>query len=722
MASDHQTVPGMVATSPMLLLPRCRGRGSRNRARAFILSCLLTATAAAAPGCASVPGPAGGSEVDRIRQYLADAGLSLPSEVTGKLVLRTGSADLTEVPILLFNKSPGDVRRLIVLVHGWGGSQLGTWGRLPLIFLDREASPEFGGRYDVLLFGYPSGFFASEESLIDVAERAGRTFREAASQIAKDAPEYDEVYIVAHSMGAPIAQLAIADLLRRAESPEEVKLFLRKIRGFVFVAPLNGRLKELVHGVASAFGVRQAIDAGPYGRFRTQLDSTWIIAQRSSSDEFDRLFRQNTVLVQATGDSVIDNQTVTERFANLEPLRVGGGHVSVVKVSEEGDELFRTVLRRFLLERQGNGRGLEVHPKLLSFVLNRRLCSEIWLQSLDRAGIQWGLVGNPQGYLVTPERGDLQPGARSRAMVARLYESLSAPAFEIFWTYRSGGVRRHVQVRLEERKDEATEPADTSNDACNRAADALRLFNKGEYAAAAATLPVGPEIDPWRTSPRLTKAAALSQLRAGQPQESLSWWTKYANHDKVGAVYLSGTLAGLGRREEAEAAAQAVKNPVVLTAAQYGDLRSDVPRSTLEAAGLVVVPDYGLFNWRTYLGQTRYTVSKASEHLTVVAAYSGTAILPESEVLKIVNFGRRLAATRRVQVTGYASDSSTESGNAQLARIRAEVVTRILKTSGVSASAITIVEQPVTTLPDWLVAEELTRAVTIVVLPDQEQP
>lgn len=87
------------------------------------------------------------TESESVHKFLGDKGLNLPSSVKGVVIKVTGAQDLVESPILLFNKTTQGSRKLVVLVHGWGGDLVNTWKNFPGLFLD--SSQFYGIRREV---------------------------------------------------------------------------------------------------------------------------------------------------------------------------------------------------------------------------------------------------------------------------------------------------------------------------------------------------------------------------------------------------------------------------------------------------------------------------------------------------------------------------------------------------------------------------------------------
>lgn len=650
---------------------------------------------------------------EAVHHYFAKADVTLPSDVAGVPIRRTGSDDLGDVPILLFNKGGGETRRLIVLVHGWGGNQLKTWEELPLLFLDPGRSKEFGGTFDVLVFGYPSGALAEEQALIYIGERARNTFVRVVNGLTADAPKYGEVFFLAHSMGAPIVQYAIVSMMTNPEDRKITESFLERVRGFVFIAPLNGRLVQSIQSVAEAFDDHQVVGAGPFGGFRRRLEAMWTEAE--VREDFKRLFQTNTMLVHATADRVIDNTTVTERFKGVKSVPVSGGHVSVVKVRRETDELFGLVIRPFLNDRRGTGAGLEVSPRRVTLIPNEAPCADVSLVNKDQTQVHWGMSKRPKGYFMYPSKGVLQPKESRSATIVLTREEGEEPALEVEWKYAVGRTATKIRIDLDTKPAAKPGVLRQDRDSCAHLADALALFDKREYAAASMAINKADSmLFGLKAVPEVVKSAGLIELRGGRPEEAVKWWTKLAEHDDLGKIYLAGTLVALGQAQAAQQELKTLHSPVELTAIQFQEVKLDFSMMVFETAGLSVALK------KTRSGSLNYEIVKALAYATVRSGFANYK-LSQEQVRELRQFAE-LARTMKgiVKVTGYASEFGGKKANLTLAESRAKEVVRTLVTAGIDRPRIVVEAEEGFPLREWMAAGELGRGVTVQLTSEEE--
>jgi pimeloyl-ACP methyl ester carboxylesterase len=122
-------------------------------------------------------------------------------------------------------------KRLIVFVHGLNGGGYGTWGKFPrYIFNDQSRDP-----VDVALFDYFSGLRRRIGKRPPV-EVIAQILTERLQDLSNEG--YDEIFIIAHSMGGLIATDALRSYI---EQRDEEPGLLRVLAGTIFIStPFSG--------------------------------------------------------------------------------------------------------------------------------------------------------------------------------------------------------------------------------------------------------------------------------------------------------------------------------------------------------------------------------------------------------------------------------------------------------------------------------------------------
>ncbi|WP_246806896.1 hypothetical protein [Ensifer sp. ENS04] len=226
-----------------------------------------------------------------------------------------------------FAKQPA--RRLLVFVHGFGGSASATWaGTEASLAADPRA-----GTCDLIYFGYRS-FHAQPEmsagilrGFLDEAAGAGSKWNALASRaLGVDvAREYDEVLVIAHSLGAPISRRALLDAIQEKApwaskvrlqlfAPAHLGAFLHKVREELGV--VSGLIASLT--ALATLGIRSLDGLKPNSPFLTQLIKD---SRQELANGWEAQIKAREVIF---GDG--ENVVMVQRFLNDPPPTVWAGH------------------------------------------------------------------------------------------------------------------------------------------------------------------------------------------------------------------------------------------------------------------------------------------------------------------------------------------------------------------------------------------------------------
>jgi len=226
--------------------------------------------------------------------------------------------------LLVRHNNPPARRHLVVLVHGWRGDPITTWGKLPEIFFNAGLHPNasvWTDKFDLVTYGYETGIGAGDDLNTEAARladlladlaTAGR-FRANNQNLA-----YDNILIIAHSMGGLIVQRAALMMLSDARRV----IFANNVRGVIHIAVPNDIPKvftsegtKFARWATRLYGGGNHVQAlQPYSAFRDALSRAWAEFSQRETDRFRLFILDRTGLIRAEKDDWVDDRTMVERF------------------------------------------------------------------------------------------------------------------------------------------------------------------------------------------------------------------------------------------------------------------------------------------------------------------------------------------------------------------------------------------------------------------------
>ncbi len=234
------------------------------------------------------------------------------------------------------------MKKLILLVHGLGGSAEGTWVAFPeLIASDVELSAQ----YDVRSFQYVTSMFGSAPSLQSCADALK-------TEIETRYKGYSSIAIVAHSQGGLIARWHIAERINSGRP-------LLVDRLLTFATPHHGAGgASVLSWIPGASSQTKALD--PNSEFMRALGLAW--AQSKAEQKVA------TKYVVAERDWVVGPVSATGSAPIDAAVARAVGHIGVVKPGSEVDASF-LIAKAFLLDQSWRPSGVESdwRPPLLRF-------------------------------------------------------------------------------------------------------------------------------------------------------------------------------------------------------------------------------------------------------------------------------------------------------------------------------------------------------------------
>ena len=211
-------------------------------------------------------------------------------------------------------------KRLVIFLHGWNGDPQDTWKAFPGLV---AADPRFAS-FNVLPIAYPT--FQIRRNL--TIKQMARWLNE---QMVRDGAyqRYDEIWIVAHSMGGLIArEMLLENRLSRDN---------RQYKGLIEIATphLGADMGQLLSALGLSSGFSE--DLSPGSPMLSDLGDAW----NSLKD------RPRTYCLTSAQDAIVTQASAT--FQCDDYLRYPQwGHTDMVKPTGPADERYRVPLARLL--------------------------------------------------------------------------------------------------------------------------------------------------------------------------------------------------------------------------------------------------------------------------------------------------------------------------------------------------------------------------------------
>jgi len=223
---------------------------------------------------------------------------------------------------------------LVVFVHGLGGSRYGknsTWGSFPKFFFEEIQQADIGLYEYRTLLGRAK--FWKSVSLPDEAH--------AFADIIRDVAQYQNIFLVGHSMGGLLCMAAIAHLIDSRQ--QEV---LSRIGGVILMAtPQTGsmRVPTLMSWISKDF---QALK--PHGAFITDLHDTLVnnrvVLDDSRAQSGDLVIPTWAVL--GASDHWVDKLSAGLNLPDARKKMVRGSHTEIVKPATKQSDAYEYVRDR----------------------------------------------------------------------------------------------------------------------------------------------------------------------------------------------------------------------------------------------------------------------------------------------------------------------------------------------------------------------------------------
>ena len=214
-------------------------------------------------------------------------------------------------------------KKLILFIHGLGGSAEGTWKQFPKLLRD---DADLVSQYEVKTFEYPTAIVGSKPSLATCATILK-------TEIENRHGSYSDIALIAHSQGGLLARYYIAERIN-SKQPLPVKRLL------TFATPHQGSgLATLLKW--APFTSQQTEDLDPNSEFMRALGIAWGQAKADT--------HVLTKYVVAAGDAIVGQVSAIGSWSPGYEVVGGDGHLAIVK-PETADHTSFLIAKKFLLE------------------------------------------------------------------------------------------------------------------------------------------------------------------------------------------------------------------------------------------------------------------------------------------------------------------------------------------------------------------------------------
>lgn len=259
----------------------------------------------------------------------------LPQEVFQKEGFSSGRCNLHA------HTPEGAIRRpVVVLVHGLGGGGYSTWGGVP----SRLFNGVDGLRVDVAVYDYRS----AHRGLLRWGSKVDFWINQLAGHVRQLAKDYSEIILVGHSLGGLVIELVAKKILQSRDA-QSLKAQTALAALVVVASPRAGSGWAMVPlrilpevAMLRRLGSK---NAGLDEYFSTQVETQ----NTAFAPPGKNLLPLYAVI--GGGDKIVSQFSAAMGVPAHQKLHLDAGHISIVKPTDEDDELVRWLLRDVIEER-----------------------------------------------------------------------------------------------------------------------------------------------------------------------------------------------------------------------------------------------------------------------------------------------------------------------------------------------------------------------------------
>ncbi len=282
-------------------------------------------------------------------------------------------ASSISIPAFSLLHQPVASHKLIVFVHGFTGDPLSTWtNQSGVTWADLIKEDERLREFTVWMHHYDTPLL---DRSLTVEETATRFLRQLKDEGAFD--RFEEIYLIAHSMGGLVVKRVLADL----NSATQIER-LRKIKAVLLIStPTQGSSVAQLAALLSLNPQARDMKPANLNSYLQSIENQW---QSLMRDRGNRPFPKSYCAYETkpTGGIVIVDRVSAATFCDDSMFPVPADHRDVVKPQDAQSDIYRWVQAR-LIETSGLVRStiqtaisVQVAPRVLHYVYRYKSSGE----------------------------------------------------------------------------------------------------------------------------------------------------------------------------------------------------------------------------------------------------------------------------------------------------------------------------------------------------------
>ncbi len=232
------------------------------------------------------------------------------------------------------------MKKLILFIHGLGGDEE-TWGKFPELI----SSDENLKKFDVKIYTYPTSlirvksiikpfssilsYLMPQEKLPSIQDIA----KGLKTEIDNRYRVYDDIYLVAHSMGGLIAKKFLLDEVNQKQHNTKINKLL------LYAVPNHGSNWAILSKLYDHVQIKQL-----------SKDSDFIESLNTDIAKSNLMDYVSIKYVIASQDEVVDKRSAQNDYGDANQETIHCGHMDIVK-PKDSEDLSYKILKNYILDK-----------------------------------------------------------------------------------------------------------------------------------------------------------------------------------------------------------------------------------------------------------------------------------------------------------------------------------------------------------------------------------